>query len=275
MSRYNLADLEWNSIRRFLPPERSGKAGRPWKCHREVLDGILFVLHTGIPWADLPSEFGKYKTVYNRFRRWVKSGLWNRIFKKLVDRFLQAGQIDFEIWCVDGTIIRAHRVASGAPKENETAEENAAKHALGRSRGGYATKLHFLTDGQGIPLGVTATPGQRNEAPEFENVMQACLVNTFRKQKRPQALAADRAYSSNAIRQYIAKLGIEDVIPTRSNETRHYHFDKEKYKARNVVERAIGWIKECRRVATRYDKIIDNYLAMVKIAISRMLMTWY
>ncbi len=275
MSRYNLADLEWNSIRPFLPTERTGRAGRPWNSHRETIDGILFVLHTGIPWADLPAEFGNYKTVYNRFRRWVKSGLWERIFKKLVNRFLQAGQIDFELWCVDGTIIRAHRVASGAPKENETTEENAAKHALGRSRGGYSTKLHFLTDGQGVPLAITATPGQRNEAPEFENVMGECLINTFRKENRPLALAADKAYSSKAIRKQIAKLGIEDVIPTRSNETRNNSFDKEKYKARNVVERAIGWIKEFRRVATRYEKIIDNYLAMVKIAISRMLMNWY
>ncbi len=274
MSRHNLTDSEWKSIRRFLPAERSGKAGRPWKPHRNIIDGILFVLHTGIPWEDLPAEFGKFKTVYNRFRRWVKSGLWQRIFEALIDRLLKAGEIDFELWCVDGTIVRAHRVASGAPKTNETATENAKKHALGRSRGGYSTKLHFLTDGQGIPIGVIATAGQRNEAPEFENVMSACLINTFRKEKRPEALAGDKAYSSKAIRQYIAKLGIEDVIPTRSNEKQNDAFDKQKYRSRNIVERAIGWIKEFRRVATRYEKIVDNYLAMVKIAISRLLLNW-
>ncbi|MEZ5944530.1 MAG: IS5 family transposase [Planctomycetaceae bacterium] len=234
----------------------------------------FFVLHTGIPWQDLPEEFGKSKTVYNRFRRWVKSGLWQSIYEALIGRILKAGEIDFELWCVDGTVIRAHRVAAGAPKEDETAQENAEKHALGRSRGGYTTKLHFLTDGQGIPLGVIATPGQRNEAPEFENVMNACLINTFRRNKRPEALAGDKAYSSTGIRQYINKLGIEDVIPTRSNETKHDHFDKHKYRSRNIIERAIGWIKEFRRVATRYEKIVDNYLAMVHIAICRMLLNW-
>lgn len=274
MSRHNLTEFEWNAIRRYLPSERSGKAGRPWKPHRTVINGILFVLHTGVPWEDLPAEFGRYKTVYNRFRRWVKSGLWDRIFEALIDRILKAGEIDFDLWCVDGTVVRAHRAASGAPKINETTQENAAKHALGRSRGGYSTKLHFLTDGQGIPIGVIATAGQRNEGPEFENVMQACLINTFRKAKRPQALAADKAYSSKAIRKYICKLGIEDVIPTRSNENRNDNFDKEKYRARNIVERAIGWIKEFRRVATRYDKIVDNYMAMVKIAITRLLINW-
>ena len=119
MSRHNLTDSEWKTIQVFLPAERSGKAGRPWKPHRTVINGILFVLRTGIPWEDLPSEFGKFKTVYNRFRRWVKSGLWDRIFETLIDRVLKAGEIDFELWCVDGTVIRAHRVASGARKSND------------------------------------------------------------------------------------------------------------------------------------------------------------
>ena len=131
-----------------------------------------------------------------------------------------------------------------------------------------------MTDGQGIPLGVIATPGQRNEGPEFENVMNACLINTFRKANRPEALAADKAYSSKAIRDYIAKREIEDVIPTRSNEIRDSNFDKVKYKKRNVVERAIGWIKEYRRIATRYEKNVENYLAMIHIAIIRIIINW-
>ena len=274
MSRHNLTDLEWNVIRRFLPGEHTGKPGRPWKSHRQIINGILFVLRTGIPWADLPKEFGKFKTVYNRFRRWVRSGIWQRIFEALIERLLKAGEIDFELWCVDGTVIRAHRVASGAPKGGLSCEENAEKQALGRSRGGYSTKLHFLTDGHGIPLGVTATAGQRNEAPEFENVMNACQIRIFRKANRPEALAADKAYSSKAIRQYIARLKIEDVIPTRSNETRSREFDKSKYKKRNIIERVIGWIKEHRRVATRYEKLVENYLAMIFLAIARMIINW-
>lgn len=275
MSRHNLTDFEWKTIRHFLPRERTGKAGRPWKPHRQVINGILFVLRTGIPWEDLPAEFGKYKTVYNRFRRWVKSGLWQRMFESMIDRLLKQGEIDFELWCVDGTVIRAHRVASGAIKGELKPEENAEKHALGRSRGGYSTKIHFLTDGQGIPLSVIATPGQRNEAPEFENVMDACLINMFRTVNRPEALAADKAYSSKAIRDYIAKLKIEDVIPTRSNEATNDGFNKSKYKQRNIVERAIGWIKESRRIATRYEKKVEHYLAMIYIAIARMLINWY
>lgn len=274
MSRHSLTDTEWSVIRRFLPAERTGKAGRPWKPHRQVINAILFVLRTGIPWQDLPEEFGSFKTAYNRFRRWTKSGIWQRIFEALVARLRKSGDIDFELWCVDGTVIRAHRVASGARKGKLTREENAAKQALGRSRGGFSTKLHFLTDGQGIPIGITATPGQRNEAREFQNVMQACLIKTFRKANRPAALAADKAYSSRDIREYIAKLEVEDVIPTRSNETRNDDFDNLTYNMRNIVERAIGWIKEHRRIATRYEKLVENYLAMIYIAVARMIINW-
>lgn len=137
MSRHNLTDREWKSFRVFLPGERSGCAGRPWKPHRQVIHGIIFVLRTGVAGKDLPTEFWKYKTVYNRFRRWVKSGLWRRIFQKLIARLLSYGEIDFEIWCVDGTVIRAHKAAAGAKKGKLlTAEENATKQALGRSFGG-------------------------------------------------------------------------------------------------------------------------------------------
>lgn len=274
MSRHNLTDLEWNTIRRFLPSERSGKAGRPWKPHRHVINGILFVLRTGIGWADLPEDFGKYKTVYNRFRRWVKSGLWEKIVRSLIQRLLRDGEIDFELWCVDGTVIRAHRAAAGALKGELATEENAEKQALGRSRGGYTTKLHLLTDGQGIPLSVTATAGQKNEGPEFENLMSQCMINLHRRNKRPWALAGDKAYSSKAIREYIAKRDIEQVIPTRKNEQRNDSFNKTLYRNRHVVECLIGWLKEFRRIATRFEKKIDHYLAMVHIAIARMIINW-
>ena len=84
--------------------------------------------------------------------------------------------------------------------------------------------------------------------------MQACLIKTFRKANRPMSLAANKAYSSKAIREDIAKLEVEAVTPTRSNETRNDEFDKSTHKKRNIVERAIGWIKEYRRIATRNEK---------------------
>jgi transposase len=101
--------------------------------------------------------------------------------------------------------------------------------------------------------------------------MEARLINTFRKANRPAALAADKAYSSKSIRDYIAKMDIEHVIPRRSNEIANQHFNRSKYKKRNIVERAIGWIKEHRRIATRYEKNVENDIAMIQLAIARMI----
>ena len=104
MPHQNLIKMEWNAIRGFLPSERNSVAGRPWKPHRTVINGTILVLRTGVPWKDLPSECGKHKTIYNRFRRWVKSALWDRIYLSLIDRLLKAGEIDFELWRIDGTL---------------------------------------------------------------------------------------------------------------------------------------------------------------------------
>ena len=274
MSRHNLTDEEWNAIRPLLPKERTGEPGRPWRPHREVINGIFFLIRTGIPWRDLPAEFGPWQTVYKRFRRWRRDGIWERLVAKVLKRFLSHGEIDFELWCIDGTVVRAHRAAAGARKQGKLAEENAEKNGLGRSRGGFSTKLHILTDGQGIPLGVTVTPGQRNEGPEFPNVIDSSAISIFRLCNRPEALAGDKAYATNAIRDALRTKGINDIIPSRSHEKENPNFDRELYRARNIVERFIGWLKEYRRIATRYEKLVQNYLAVIHIAMFRMLLNW-
>lgn len=84
---------------------------------------------------------------------------------------------------------------------------------------------------------------------------------------KPAAVAADKGYSSGAIRQWLETNQIRDVIPAKSNEQRRDDFDRELYRERNVVERCIGWLKENRRIATRYEKLAVHYLAMVKLGV--------
>lgn len=272
MSRHNLTNWEWNSIRFFLPAERPRKAGRPWNAHRQVINGILWVLCTGSSWKDMPAEFGNFKTIYNRFRRWTQEGLWDRIVEKLIHRLDEEDLIDRSVWCVDSSVIRAHRVAAGAPRKGRDSSQNASQNALGRSRGGYSTKIHVVTDGRGLPLAITATPGQNGEAPEFPNLITSTFVSLHRKHKRPRHLAADKAYSSAAIRSLLNQMGIRGVIPKRSDQRGSHRFNRRLYRKRNIIERLIGRLKEYRRIATRYDKIVDNYLAMAKIAFIRIIL---
>lgn len=79
-------------------------------------------------------------------------------------------------------------------------------------------------------------------------------------------MACDKAYSNMRIRNWLVEHRIEDVIPTRSDQDRRPSFDREKYRCRNVVERCIAWLKEARRIATRYEKLAVNFLAMIKFA---------
>lgn len=87
----------------------------------------------------------------------------------------------------------------------------------------------------------------------------------IRRRRRPDAVAGDKGYSYSRIRRWLSKRGIEAVIPNRRDQPR-VRISKRKYRGRNVVERCIGWLKWCRRIATRYEKLAESYLAMVKLA---------
>lgn len=271
MCRHELTDEEWASIKSVLPSEKP-RRGRPWISHRLVISGILWVITAGAPWRDLPSEFGKWKTVYNRFRRWTREGLWDRLWKAELRHLDATGTIKRDQWNIDGTIVRAHRCASGAGKPDAQKDpKEPADHALGQSRGGFTTKVHLAVDSEGHSLGVVITAGQVHESTQFEDVIRVIpLVKKTTGEDLPDAMAGDKAYSSGTIRNWLEKHDVQDVIPTRDNESRRPGFNKRKYKRRNIIERVIGWLKECRRVATRYEKKATHFLAVIKIAMLRL-----
>ena len=113
-----------------------------------------------------------------------------------------------------------------------------------------------------MPLGALVTAGQAHESKSFESLMDTVRI---RRRRRPSAVAGDKAYSVDRIRGWLSKRGIEAVIPSRSNQPT-VRISKRKYRRRNVVERCIGWLKWCRRVATRYEKLAESYLGMIKLA---------
>ncbi len=116
LARGDLTDEEFGLLVAMLPPERTGKRGRRYEAHRRVLNGIFWVLRTGAPWRDLPEHYGPWSTVYDRFRRWRRDGLWQRILDTLQAQARKVGRIDFEFAALDGSVVRAHRCAAGAKK---------------------------------------------------------------------------------------------------------------------------------------------------------------
>lgn len=128
----------------------------------------------------------------------------------------------------------------------------------------------MLTDGRGNVLQVIATRGNRNECPVLGPLLGSAVRNLGG--RRPQRLAGDKGYSSDAIRDGLVRCGIRPVIPMRDNEhlgdrDRWGPFDKAAYKRRNVVERCIAKLKEFRRIATRYEKLAESFVGMVNVAV--------
>jgi transposase len=107
MARFDLTDGEWSIIARLLPNKARGV---PRQDDRRVLNGIFWTLRTGSPWRDLPERYGRYTTIYNRYNRWAKAGVWLRIFERL------AGQSPDSLHLIDSSIIRAHQHAAGGKK---------------------------------------------------------------------------------------------------------------------------------------------------------------
>ncbi len=131
----------------------------------------------------------------------------------------------------------------------------------------------MVTDRNGLPLVALLTAGQRHESIFFEQLMEQVSIHQSRgrPRSRPRKLAADKAYSVPRIRRWLRMRGIEAVIPQKEDEKRRHRgrplkFDRQAYRERNTIERCIGWLKECRRFAARYEKLAENFLARVNLA---------
>ena len=115
MRRGELNDAQWKRLEPLLPAQKP-QTGRPNLDHRQVINGILWILRTGAPWRDLPERYGKWQTVASRFYRWRKSGVWGRIWAQVQSEADQNAEIDWEVHLLDGTVVRAHPHAAGAKK---------------------------------------------------------------------------------------------------------------------------------------------------------------
>ena len=206
---------------------------------------------SGGRWRDLPERFGRFDSVKRRYYLWVEAGVLEDVFKAL------RTHADQEWLIMDATIVRAHaQAAGGGIKRGPDA------HALGRFRGGHSkggltTKIHGLTDALGLPLRLIATGGHCSEMTQA-----AALLAGF----KADHVLADKGYDGRCVIDAVNETGTMPVIPSRKNARKPRQTDMALYKERNIVERFFGYLKQFRRVATRYDKHIQNYMGFVYIA---------
>ena len=130
--KYVLSDDQWDKIKGLLPA--NGKRGGQWKDHRLMIDGVLWALSDGGRWRNVPERFGPWQSVYDRFRSWTRRGLWDRILRHLQARKMNSDEIDWQLFAVDGTVIRAHQSAAGA-SEKKSARRRAVRPCVGSQTG--------------------------------------------------------------------------------------------------------------------------------------------
>jgi transposase len=180
--RYELTDLEWSAIKPFLPNKPRGV---PRVNDRRVLNGIFWVLRSGAPWRDLPQAFGPYTTCYNRFVRWRRAGVWERIMNAL------ASAHDAAVQMIDTSIVRVHQHAACVPRNRS--------QSMGRSRGGLTSKIHAVVDTNGLPVRLALTAGESHD-----NRLAGKLLSRL---KSGAMLLADRGYDADWIRAYATARG--------------------------------------------------------------------
>ena len=238
-----LSDEQWARIELHLPTDVRGVERVD---DRRVISGIVHVLKSGCRWCDCPPEYGPPTTIYNRFVRWARRGIWENLFREFAGNGRSAGTQMIELHA------RQSAPLGGGRKRGEK------KQAVGRSRGGRNTKIHALADAKGRLIAILLTGGEAHDCPVAERLI--------RRVKSPERLLGDKAYDSAELREELNERGTKPVIPNRCNRKQPFSFSKRLYKLRWHIESAFNRLKDFRRIATRYDRLARNYLASVCLA---------
>lgn len=256
MAKPLLPDALWERIAPLLPPPKPRRfrfPGRKPVDDRQALTGILFVLKTGIPWADLPQEMGcgSGMTCWRRLQAWQHAGVWSRRVDLLLTELRQADRIDWSRAAIDGSLTRAlGGVEDSGPNPTD--------------RGRPGVKHHVLVDGGGRPLVVDTTPAN---VPDINHLLPmvaslpAVPGRPGRPRRRPAVLYADRGYDSDPHRAALRAKGIRPRIARR--RTGH---GSGLGVFRWVAERTIAWFHGFRKLRLVTEKGLDLQYAFLNLA---------
>lgn len=239
MKKKYITDFAWNKIMAFLGQQKNIYFISESKM-RNFFESIFWVVRTGAQWREVPEYYGKWNSIFSRFNDWSVKKIWDNFLDFCIE------DPDLEYVVIDATIIRAHACSSGYG--------DPAKEGLGRSKGGYTTKVHVKTDALGNPLKVVITPGQRHDVTQAEALLEGV---------HGAYVLGDKAYGAAHVRQKIHEQNCVDVIPSRSNSKSPVEYDEEIYKERHVIECFFSKIKFFRRIFSRFDKSARNFASFI------------
>ena len=234
---YLIKDTEFTKILKFLLTLKG--IHKHNDRLRLFMEAVCYMCRSGCQWRLMPIYYGNWRAVHKRFKDWSNRNIWEKLF----EYFKQ--DPDLEWMVIDSTIVRAHACAAGYKKDNQEQE------ALGRSKGGFSTKIHTVVDALGNPLKFILTPGQRNDITQAKKLV---------KDTTNIPVLADKVYDAN---DFINSISPDSCIPPRSNRKNPRFYDEYLYEERHVIECFFGKIKHFRRIFSRYDKSARTYLSFL------------
>ncbi|MEJ0095432.1 MAG: IS5 family transposase [Methylocella sp.] len=230
-----------------LAPHFPLSHGVPRVDDRRVVSGIVYVIRNGLQWKDAPKDYGPHKTLYNRFIRWSRLGVFDRIFAALAGEGPKPERI-----MIDATHLKAHRTAASLLKKG------LFPAVSGRTKGGLNSKLHVVCDGAGKPLVMLLSEGQMSDHKGARLMLKALPPASM--------LIADRGYDSNWFRAALKARGVEPCIPPTRSRKLPIAYDKTLYRQRHKIENMFAKLKDWRRIATRYDRCAHTFFSAICIA---------
>ena len=245
----DLTDEQWDLIGRFLPEpvRREDGRGRPWRENRAVLNGVLWILRTGAPWADLPDRYPSYQTCHRRFQQWVRAGVLRSILEILAQALHDQGYPDLQEAFIDGSFAPAKQ--GGA--------------CVGKTKRGKGSKIMAIADRQGRPVTVHV----ESATPHEVTLVYATLAERFVSQL-PTRLIGDNAYESDRLDAELARRGVQLIAPHRRTRTQRTQDGRplRRYQRRWKIERLFAWFQNFRRIVVRYERFAENFLGMLHLA---------
>lgn len=263
LRRYELTDFEWSVIAPLLPDKPRGV---PRVDDRRVLNGICWRLRTGSPWSEFPERHGPCTRCCNRF---VRGGPDRCLGGDLQGdiRGLRGGRTGHRQHLDPRSPARGERKKGGPEATGAAGLADVRARALGRSRGGLTSRLHVITDARGLPIALHLTAGQAHDGHTG-----ATLLATLGPGQR---LIADRAYDMDSLRASLAARGVEAAIRPLAHRNPMPPCDRDACRRRNRIERFFSKIRQFRAIATRYEKLDNNFLNLIRLAATRIWLRTY
>jgi transposase len=257
MSKRHVSKALWKAVEPLLPePTPSPKGGRPPVPNRACLEGIIFVLKTGMPWQMLPTKlgYGSGSTCWRRFRDWTRLEVWPKLHQQLLRVLGRRGRIHLDRAVIDSASVRA--LKGGAHTGPNPTD-----------RGKNGCKRHIVTDADGIPLVVRTGPANQPDAElelEMLDSIPPCAGRQGRPRHRPKAFQGDGAYGIKAIVAEVVHRRIRSLLAPYG--TARVEHGSGLGKTRFVVERTLSWMGNFRRLKLCYERFGEHFQAFHELA---------